>query len=64
LKVKVKLDPIRFIEDSGIGVVVDQYFCEFVCGKGEFGKCKYFKRIFGIPVCLRMQARKDKRVLH
>jgi len=59
----VRFDPIKMIEESGIGEIVDQYLCEFVCGKGEFGKCRYFKRIYGIPVCIRRSAKGESRLL-
>jgi len=58
-----KVEPIRLIEESGIGEVVDQYFCEFVCKKGEFGKCKYFRQINNLPVCIRKAVRKENRLL-
>jgi len=58
-----KFDPIKMIEESGIGEVVDQYFCDFVCKKGEFGKCKYFRWIYGIPVCIRKTVKKENRLI-
>ena len=64
VKAVKRVDVIRMIEQSGIGEVVDQWYCEFVCRKGEFGRCKYFKWVCGVPVCLRRQAKKDKRMLH
>ena len=63
VKAVKRVNARRMIEESGIGEVVDQYYCEFVCGKGEFGKCKYFKWISGIPVCIRRSAKRDNRLL-
>ena len=58
-----KIDPIRTIEELGIGEVVDQWYCEVVCRKGEFGKCKYFKWVGRIPVCVRRVAKKENRLI-
>lgn len=63
LKAVKRVDVIRMIEQSGIGEVVDQYFCEFVCGKGEFGNCKYFKWVGRIPVCVRRVVKKENRLV-
>ena len=59
----VRFDPIKMIEESGIGEIVDQYLCEFVCGKGEFGRCKYFKWVGNIPVCVRRVAKRENRLI-
>lgn len=58
-----RVDLIREIEKIGLGEVVDQYFCEFVCGRGEFGKCKYLRVIGNVPVCLRRVRKLDNRLL-
>ena len=59
MKNRYRRDPIRMIEESGIGEVVDQYFCEITCGMGEFGRCKYFRRINNIPVCIRKAVKRE-----